>query len=311
MVAKRNCTHVIVLENRSAPLCQVSAFLIGMMVLIGTLWLAGDAWGGRGAGPAIHDSVGQTSTGSSVFLISDLGDERLVTAGLGIKTADDSSFILRSYDAETGSLIVEDEFELSVDEDSAAAIESGGGRVYAVGSGLNSEGKLSLLVRAYEAWTGKLLWEDELNAARGPQIEPAGFGGPVRRGPFVRNSENRMESVAQSQFLVQALDPEQGEILWEDEFLTNAPRHMKRARPYRLSNRPPGEVQFSILVRTFDRESGELLWQDRFYPAETEEGATGEGNEEPPGGPSEKAAAFSPDSSRETPEAPKTPEVGI
>ena len=86
---------------------------------------------------------------------------------------------------------------------------------------------------------------------------------------------------------------------------------MKRARPFRLSNRPPGEVQFSILVRTFDRESGELLWQDRFYPAETEEGATGEGNEEPPGEPSEKAAAFSPDSSRETSEAPKTPEVDI
>ena len=72
-------------------------------------------------------------------MISDLGDERLVTVGLGIKTADHSSFILRSYDAETGSLIVEDEFELSVDEDSAAAIESGGGRVYAVGSGLDPQ----------------------------------------------------------------------------------------------------------------------------------------------------------------------------
>ena len=38
-----------------------------------------------------------------------------------------------------------------------------------MGSGLNDEGRLSLLVRAYEARTGQLLWEDELNPVGGAQ----------------------------------------------------------------------------------------------------------------------------------------------
>ncbi len=78
------------------------AFLLGLVVLTCLLMPEPRAWG------------------------ADLGDDRLVTAGLGIRIADMSSFLLRTYDAHSGELISEDEFELTVDEESAAEVEAGG-----------------------------------------------------------------------------------------------------------------------------------------------------------------------------------------
>ena len=207
-------------------------------------------------------------------LAGHLGDERIVTAGLGIKTTEISSFILRSYDAHTGSLIAEDDFELTVDEESAAAIEAGAGRVYAVGSGLNPNGKLSLLVRAYDAGTGELLWEDELNEDPSAEREGTVYRTNGPRGFAKDKTQSPVPQASRSSFRVQAVDTRTGEIVWQDEFLTRDQRDQDLSRQV-----PPGPPQafersFSILIQTYDTETDELLWQDQFDPADVNGTAT-------------------------------------
>ena len=242
----------------------IAPVLVVMTLLMGIGGTDQDAWGGwqvlwNGTEVAPPNESGRAT------LINELGDERLVTAGLGIRTSDTSSFVLRSYDAFSGDLIVEDEFELVVDEESEAAIEAGQGRVYAVGSGLNDEGRLSLIVRAYDAHTGVLLWEDELNPLDEPRARTASGKARGQRTHHVRQHDG-FPSTAQSHFLVEASDPQTGEIIWEDQFLTNSRQYFRRDRAFLLSDKERTQPRFSIVIRTYDPTTGDLLWEDRFNP---------------------------------------------
>ena len=126
--------------------------LLGMMLTVALLSASSGLAGPLGPVALDQSFSSERAVMAAAFVAAynELGDDRVVTAGLGVKTADISSFILRSYEAKTGALISEDEFELSVDSETAEALARGGGRVYAVGSGLTTAGKLSLLVRAYD-----------------------------------------------------------------------------------------------------------------------------------------------------------------
>ncbi len=269
-------------------------FLLALLVLAGNFAQVQSAYAGRES--ALLTSVADRGIDRHLVsrLAGHLGDDRIVTAGLGIKTIEVSSFILRSYDAHTGSLIAEDEFELTVDEESAAAIEAGAGRVYAVGSGLNPDGTLSLLVRAYEAGTGELLWEDELNPDPSAEREGTAFRTNGPRAFAKDTTDSQVPHVSQSSFRVQAVNTRTGEIVWQDEFLTRDQGDQDLSR--RVPSGPPQvfERSFSILIQTYDTETGELLWQDQFYPTDIM-GTVTQGGETPDSvTPEEKTALSSP-----------------
>ncbi len=203
-----------------------------------------------------------------VAALEDLGDDRVVTAGLGVKTADISSFVLRSYEAKTGDLISEDEFDLSVDPDTAEAVAAGGGRVYAIGSGLTTAGTLSLLVRAYDARTGELLWIDELNPAANPRHQTKSRQtGPS--GAWLMQAFDPPQS--HSLFTVRATDKESGQVLWQDEFLPSEEDLRDGAAPGSAGQDQPGPRDFSLVVRTYEDPTNKLLWEDRFDPVAREE----------------------------------------
>ncbi len=199
-----------------------------------------------------------------VATIDDLGDDRVVTAGLGVKTADVSSFILRSYEADTGDLISEDEFDLSVDPDTADAVAAGGGRVYAVGSGLTTAGTLSLLVRAYDARTGDLLWIDELNPAANPRHQTRST---EAERPHAWLMQTFVRPQSHSLFTVRATDKESGQVLWQDEFLPAAEDLRAGEASGSTSQDQPGPGDFSLVVRTYEDPTNKLLWEDKFDPA--------------------------------------------
>lgn len=228
--------------------------------------------------PTSHGGVVRVSD-TALLTEGDIGDGHVVTAGLGIKTSDESSFVIRSYEAQSGSLISEDEFELSVDEDTANVVEKGEGRIYAVGSGVNDQGRLSLLIRAYDAQTGNLLWEDDLNPSR-EQILKATFLRAALKNTILEG-EDRMAAQpgSQSSYLVQAVDAKTGHLLWKDEFLTDntGPSH---DNPPEQEERDQGEnleKTFSIHIRTYDRHTGSMLWYDELSSAH--ENKTGLGDE--------------------------------
>lgn len=205
---------------------------------------------------------------SLVGTLDDLGDDRVVTAGLGVKTADLSSFVLRSYEADTGTLISQDEFDLSVDPETAEAVAAGGGRVYAIGSGLTTAGTFSLLVRAYDARTGELLWIDELNPAANPRRRTGSTTeGPS--GPWLIRGSDRPQS--HSLFTVRATAKESGRVLWQDEFLPSEERVGDREAMGSTARDLPGPRDFSLVVRTYEDPTNKLLWEDRFDPVPRQE----------------------------------------
>lgn len=203
-----------------------------------------------------------------VATLDDLGDDRVVTAGLGVKTAEVSSFILRSYEANTGALVSQDEFDLSVDPDTAEAVKAGGGRVYAIGSGMTAAGTFSLLVRAYDARTGELLWIDELNPAAKPRHQTKSTKGRLSRPRPIRASDRRQ---SHSLFTVRATDKESGRVLWQDEFLPSDESVKGGGAAGSTRRDQPGPHDFSLVVRTYEDPTNKLLWEDRFDPATREE----------------------------------------
>lgn len=214
--------------------------------------------------PSLHFSERIHLSHHLVAALDDLGDDRVVTAGLGVKTADVSSFVLRSYEASTGALISENEFDLSVDQETAEAVANGGGRVYAIGSGLTSAGTLSLLVRAYDALTGELLWIDELNPAANPRHQ-------------TRSASPRSHS--HSQFTVRATDKESGQVLWQDEFLPSDEDLRAGTDSGSINHGKPGPHDFSLVVRTYEDPTNKLLWEDQF-DSQTKKERTGENGAE-------------------------------
>ncbi len=254
--------------------------IIGILLLTGSLLTQGQGIAAAGGFPPYQPQTGpHHDLGQTVVNGQDLGDDRIVTAGLGVRTADTSSFLIRSYDAHTGEVISEDEFALTIDEETASSLEKGGGRIYAVGSGLNADGDLSLLVRAYDAVTGDLLWEDELNRSNSQEGRAAAFKTSLEQRIAAPRPEIPSQPQSKSTYHVRAIDTRTGQLVWEDEFLTNRGKATQQTVPPVLEQGAFSERNFSVRVRTFEAETGTLLWEDQLLPKVD----TGEGREDEAG----------------------------
>lgn len=260
-------SFMITRRDRSALAFLSTAAVLTAITLSGST-------GNAGAPPSARPDAGLAS-GERVHLshrlvarFNDLGDDRVVTAGLGVKTAELSSFVLRSYEADTGTLISEDEFALSVDPDTAEAVAAGGGRVYAIGSGLTSAGAFSLLVRAYDARSGELLWIDELNPAANPRHRT----GSTNAAPFRdRSTQAFARPQSRSLFTVRAVDEESGQVLWQDEFLPSE-EDLDTGEASGSTSQDAGRARgFSLMVRTYEDATNKLLWEDQFDPVTRKE----------------------------------------
>ena len=119
--------------------------------------------------------------------------------------------MVRAYDARTGELLWDDQFDYGGGIKGALDIAAQGGIVYAAGSGRTAGGGDEWVVRAYDAWTGELLWDDQFDngneacaiAAQGGRVYAAGSG---RTAGF------------DDEWVVRAYDARTGELLWDDQF---------------------------------------------------------------------------------------------
>jgi len=130
-------------------------------------------------------------------------------------------FFVRAYDGRTGTLLWQDLYNLAGIEDSvSAAISISGGRVYAVGnstSGIDAGVTHDFLVRAYDADTGVLLWQDNFHGAgfRGNAALAVDSG--EHRGKAVYVAGVTTSAPHDTQFVVRAYETETGVLLWKDE----------------------------------------------------------------------------------------------
>jgi outer membrane protein assembly factor BamB len=112
-----------------------------------------------------------------------------------------------------GDLVWEDQVDKTGGADGVSALAVGRGQVFAAGSDTNAAGNRDFLVRAYQAKTGALLWEDQVDKAGDADraFALAVGEGQVFAAGFGTNAHGNQD------FLVRAYDPKTGALLWENQ----------------------------------------------------------------------------------------------
>src|SRR5262249_4531690 len=120
-------------------------------------------------------------------------------------------FLVRSYDADTGQLLWQDQTRVFTGLDNQAmAVDDEGKRAF-IGGWVLKPGPSSLqafLVRAYDMETGRLYWEDQ-------------YPGSVFRcyceARDIAAHGKRVYAVGFAPFIVRAYDTKSGNLVWQNE----------------------------------------------------------------------------------------------
>jgi outer membrane protein assembly factor BamB len=167
-----------------------------------------DAQSGAVLWAALRDSVTfrqLTAHGGRVF-----GAGAIFEDGFG------DSFLVQAYDADTGALVWEDRHdEAGFSGDEAFAITTVGSRVFAVGAAVHNDHSedADLFVRAYDARTGSVLWEDRHDVAGGEDVAFA----VVAHGGQVFVAGQVTTAAGSTDFFVRGYDLRTGSLAWEDQ----------------------------------------------------------------------------------------------
>ena len=202
------------------------------------------------------------------FAISAQGN-RVFAAGRVYNAGNFDDFAVRAYNALTGDLLWQDQVNGPAKlDDSAFAIAAQEDRVFAAGRLNNNITGRDFIVRAYDAPTGTLLWEDQCDAARGFDEARA-----------IVVLDNRVFAAGRVQnpgggpadFAVRTYDAVTGQLLWQDQYDTDKGSD----EAYSITAQgnqvfAAGHVynkttnSFDFTVRAYDAETGQLRWEDRF-----------------------------------------------
>ncbi len=213
----------------------------------------------------------------------------IVAAGFGYQIGDVSMITVKTYDPVTGDVLSDETYELNVNEEGAADSPVPSERIFAGGVGAGATGLSNFTIRVYEASSGKFLWEGNLNLTPQGGADESGHRQPVvdrgTRQAIVTRAANQDHEASRPYFLLRAVDPETGGLVWEDQFSTDGAFARWERIGYRIFGRdePAARVphEFDFRIRMWDREGRRLLWEDRLTgivpgeedPAEVEEHA--------------------------------------
>ena len=194
----------------------------------------------------------------------------IVAAGIGYENAETSKLTVKTYDAESGAVLTDETFDLDVREDAVSMDSAPRERIFAGGVGPGGDGLSSFTLRAYDAATGKFLWEGELNLTAGNQ--GAGSSYPVaayfaRPQAKVTHIRNQVTFDGQPQFYLCAVDPATGQLAWTDDFLAGVGTFSRAERVNRAVvgqteglAAPSRQIQFRI--RMMDDQGRQVIWED-------------------------------------------------
>ncbi|MFO0706451.1 MAG: hypothetical protein U0412_06320 [Nitrospira sp.] len=206
----------------------------------------------------------------------------IAAAGFGYQVGEVSTITVKIYNPQTGEVLSDESYELNVKEDQVGKSTGPQERIFAGGVGPGATDLSNFVLRVYDAKTGKFQWEGNLNLT---PVDSGNVGQLVStvtpRRATVTQVATKTSSGAQPSFLLRALDPETGGLVWEDEFSTDG---QGRLRTDRIAYRPvatddlPAELPhtFDFRIRMVDAEGRHVVWEDRFAQTETEEAVPAE-----------------------------------
>jgi hypothetical protein len=202
----------------------------------------------------------------------------IVAAGFGYQIGALSAISVKVYEADSGAIISDEIYELTVKEGDGAS-KNEGARIFAGGIGQGATDLSNFVLRVYDANTGIFQWEGRLNL-----VQPDGNGGgkaiSTRTLSRAIITRVRVEQQASEQpvFSLRALDAVSGSLVWEDEFTTvqgGAPRlHSIADRSTLLGqNSSNSSHRFELRIRMYDPTGKKILWEDQLSPRESEGGS--------------------------------------
>ncbi|MGA6828586.1 hypothetical protein ACO9S2_13355 [Nitrospira sp. NS4] len=205
---------------------------------------------------------------------NDGGKGAIVAAGFGHQIGDVSTITVKTYNAETGEVLSDETYELDVKEEGIAKGPRPDERIFAGGVGPGATDLSNFVLRVYDAKTGKFQWEGNLN------LTPRGAASPGQFVSTVVPRPARVTRIADSPsdasvplFLLRALDPVTGGLMWQDEFSTGS-----RPRAERIANRyvatgcdvSGSHPSYDFRIRMFESDGRQLLWEDLLAQEEDE-----------------------------------------
>jgi hypothetical protein len=196
--------------------------------------------------------------------------QTVVAAGFGFQDDESSSITVKTYDAQSGEVLSTDTYELDIKDDGPPTSHPKT-RIFAGGVGVGAGSLSEFTLRVYDAANGHFLWEGRLNLTIGDHPEAAAHQVVAHVQP--RAAVTRIASsprvTGQPYFVLRARHPETGQLMWSDEFSTDAPT-VRIERISRsvigMTGAAPRDIDFRIKMP--DQAGRRLLWEDKVAPAE-------------------------------------------
>lgn len=191
---------------------------------------------------------------------------RLFVAGAVTNAAGNSDWFVRALDARSGAVLWQDQLDRAGRADSAQAVVTERGLVFVSGYVTKAGNNRDLLVRAYEANSGRLVWENQFDRA-GRRDEPDFFNLAVNDGRVVVGGRSS-NAAGVADWFVRAYDALSGVLLWQDlfdggNFDHNLSLTIESGRVYASGVTTDAGIVRHFTVRTYDAGTGAVLWQDQ------------------------------------------------
>jgi outer membrane protein assembly factor BamB len=191
---------------------------------------------------------------------------RVVVAGDTSNNPPRRDFLVRAYDGATGALAWQDQVNRGND-DIATGAATDRQRVFVSGTTFSDETGYDWILRAYDAETGNLLWEDifdhvgRSDFSRGTAL--AAGSGLVFLGGYGTNEHDTGDF--NTDYIVRAYDAASGALVWQDQLAGFSLAYALTFEGGRLfvgGSSDTAEFDQAI-VRAYDASSGRLLWDRR------------------------------------------------
>jgi hypothetical protein len=197
----------------------------------------------------------------------------VVAAGFGFQDEDTSFITVKTYDAQSGEVLSAETYELDIKDDGPPSSRPAA-RIFAGGVGIGNGSLSEFTLRVYDASNGHFLWEGRLNLTAGDHAESTTYRVTAHLEPraAVLRIASRPQEGGQPYFVLRAHNPETGQLLWSDEFSTDAAR-VRIERISRnvigMTGRAPREIDFRIKMP--DEAGRRWLWEDKVEATEDAE----------------------------------------
>ena len=209
----------------------------------------------------------------------------VVAAGFGFQDEDVSFITVKTYDAQSGDVLSAETYELDIKDDGPASSHPRT-RIFAGGVGAGTGSLSEFTLRVYDASNGRFLWEGRLNLTAGehPEVGSHRVVAHIHPRAAVTRVASRAKEAGEPHFVLRAVNPQTGQLVWSDEFSTEAPE-VRIERISRsvvgMSGTAPRDIDFRIKMP--DQAGRQWLWEDKIEPADDSEGSAPDQSDETAG----------------------------